>query len=70
MLKPLKPMGANNDNTSPAFAEGDIGYMNTISPIGTNFQPADKMGPQSQLNMQLNYAPVKGSLWFNFRPRL
>ena len=70
MLKPLKPMGANNDNTSPAFAEGNIGFMNAISPIGTKFQPADKMGPQSQLNMQLNYAPVKGSLWFDFRPRL
>ena len=70
MLKPLKPMGANNDNTSPAFADGNIGFMNAISPIGTKFQPADKMGPQSQLNMQLNYTPVKGSLWFDFRPRL
>lgn len=70
MLKPLKPMGPNNDNTNPAFAEANIGFMNAISSIGTKFQPADKMGPQSQLNMQLNYAPVKGSLWFDFRPRL
>jgi|GEM_PF-2450664 len=70
MLKPLKPMGVNNDNTNPAFAEGNIGFMNAISLIRTKFQPADKMGPQSQLNMQLNYAPVKGSLWFDFRPRL
>jgi hypothetical protein len=67
MLKPLKPAGANNDNTSPAFAEGNIGFMNAISAIGTKFQAAEKMGPQSQLNMQLNYAPVKGSLWFDFK---
>lgn len=68
MLKPLKPIAAFNDNTSPAFAEGNIGFMNAISPIGTKFQSADKMGPQSQLNMQLNYTPVKRSLWFDFRP--
>ncbi len=67
MLKPLKPAGANNDNTSPAFAEGNIGFMNAIPAIGTKFQAAEKMGPQSQLNMQLNYAPVKGNLWFDFR---
>ena len=70
MLKPLKPMGASNENTSPAFAEGNIGFMNAISPIGTKFQAADKMGPQSQLNLQLNYAPVKGNLWFDFSPAL
>lgn len=68
MLKPFKPKGANNDNVSPAFAEGNIGFMNAISAIGTKFQPAEKMGPQSQLNIQLNYAPVKGSLWFDFSP--
>ncbi|WP_301924435.1 hypothetical protein [Ferruginibacter sp.] len=70
MLKPQKPAGANSDNTSPAFAEGNIGFMNAISPIGTKFQPAAKMGPQSQLNMQLNFAPIKGNLWFDFRPNL
>ena len=70
MLQPLKPAGAFNDNTSPAFATGNIGFMNAISPIGTKFQSADRMGPQSQLNMQLNYAPVKGNLWFDFRPSL
>jgi hypothetical protein len=70
MLKPQKPVGANNDNTSPAFAEGNIGFMNAISPIGTKFQSANKMGPQSQLNMQLNSAPIKGNLWFDFRPNL
>ncbi len=67
MLKPLKPAGAINDNVSPPFPEGDIGFMNAISPIGTKFQSADKMGPQSQKNMQLNYAPISGNLWFDFR---
>lgn len=67
MLKTPKPVNANNENVSPAFAAGNLGFMNAISPIGTKFQSAEKMGPQSQLNMQLNYSPVKGSLWFDFR---
>lgn len=67
MLKPLKPVGAYNENTSPPFAEGNIGFMNAISPIGTKFQSAEKMGPQSQANIQVNYSPIKGSLWFDFR---
>jgi hypothetical protein len=67
MLKPQKPVGANNDNNHPAYAEGNIAFLNAISPIGTKFQSAEKLGPQSQANMQLNYAPIKGSLWFDFR---
>ncbi len=70
MLKPLKPTGANNDNVSPPAPEGTIGLMNAIPPIGTKFQTADKMGPQSQQNMQLNYTPISGTLWFDFRPPL
>jgi hypothetical protein len=70
MLKPLKPVGAYNDNTSPPFPEGNIGLMTAISPIGTKFQSADKLGPQSQKNMQLNYAPITGSVWFDFKPPL
>jgi Beta galactosidase small chain len=70
MLKPLKPVGAYNNNTSPAFPEGNIGLMSAIPPIGTKFQSADKLGPQSQQNMQLNYAPVSGALWFDFSPPL
>ena len=66
MLKPTKPVGATNDNTDPAYAEGNIGFLDGISPIGTKFQAANKLGPQSQLNMQLNYTPIKGTLWFEF----
>ena len=67
MLKPEKPKGAKNENTSPPFPEGNIGFMHAISPIGTKFQPAEVMGPASQKNMQLNYAPVTGTLYFDFR---
>jgi hypothetical protein len=67
MLKTPRPANAFNENVSPAFAAGNLGFMNAISPIGTKFQSAEKMGPQSQLNMQLNYTPVKGSLWFDFQ---
>ncbi|MCY7422808.1 MAG: glycoside hydrolase family 2 [Chitinophagaceae bacterium] len=67
MLQPQKPKGAKNDNTSPPFPAGSIGFMHAISAIGTKFQPAEVMGPQSQKNMQLNYAPLIGTLYFDFR---
>lgn len=67
MLKPQKPKGATNENTSPPFPEGNIGFMHAISPIGTKFQAAELLGPQSQKNMQLNYTPITGALYFDFR---
>ncbi|TCD28547.1 glycoside hydrolase family 2 [Pedobacter psychrodurus] len=67
MLKPQKAAGATNNNTTPAFPDGDLGFLDAISPIGTKFQSADKLGPQSQKNMQLNYSWNKGSLWFDFK---
>jgi beta-galactosidase/beta-glucuronidase len=67
MLKPEKPKGAKNENTSPPFPEGNIGFMHAISAIGTKFQPAEVMGPQSGKNTQLNYTPVSGALYFDFR---
>lgn len=66
MLKPQKPVGAANENTSPPVAAGNLAFLNAISPIGTKFQAAGKLGPQSQPNLQLNYTPVTGSLWFDF----
>lgn len=67
MYKPLKPKAAGNDNTNPPFPEGNLGFLDAISAIGTKFQSPDKMGPQSMKNMQTNYTPVKGSLWFDFK---
>jgi hypothetical protein len=66
MLTPGKPQGAYNDYTSPPFPDGNISFLQAISPIGTKFQPAQVMGPSSQKNMMLNYTPVSGTLWFDF----
>jgi hypothetical protein len=67
MLKAPKPKGAGNNYTSPPFPEGNLGFMNAIPAIGTKFKPAEDMGPQSQKNMQLNYTPISGTLWFDFK---
>ncbi|NWJ51372.1 MAG: glycoside hydrolase family 2 [Bacteroidetes bacterium] len=66
MLKPSLPK-ARNDNTTPAFPEGNLGFLTGISAIGTKFQPATDMGPQSQKNKMTNMNPIKGTLWFDFR---
>jgi beta-galactosidase/beta-glucuronidase len=63
VFRPQAPKGAGNNNTSPAFPEGDIGFLNAIAPIGTKFQDAAQMGPESQSNVMLNYTPVSGSIW-------
>jgi hypothetical protein len=67
MLKPQKPVSAPNNNTSPAFPDGNLGFMTAIPAIGTKFNPAEDMGPQSQKNVQLNTTPVSGTLWFDFK---
>jgi hypothetical protein len=56
-----------HESLKPAFPEGDIGFLNSIAPIGTRFQNPSLLGPQSQKNIQLNYGIVKGTLWFDFR---
>lgn len=67
MLTPQKPKAANNDNTAPAFPMGNIGFMNSISPIGTKFQRADLMGPESGKNVIHGDEKVSGVLYFDFR---
>ena len=66
MGRPTRPVGAQNENTTSAFPEGNLGFLTAIAPIGTKFQPAASLGPQSQRNVMLNYTPVSGSLWFDF----
>ncbi|MGO4290477.1 glycoside hydrolase family 2 TIM barrel-domain containing protein [Chitinophaga sp. RAB17] len=63
VFRPQPPKGASNNNTNPAFPEGDIGFMSAIAPIGTKFQDAAQMGPESQGNVMLNYTPVSGKIW-------
>jgi len=68
-LQMLKPDHSKYEHESlkAPFPEGDIGFLNSISPIGTRFQNPALLGPQSQKNIQLNYGTIKGTLWFDFR---
>lgn len=66
MLKPERAAAAGNDNTAPPFPETNIGFMHAIPAIGTKFQKPEQLGPSGQKNMQLNWVPIKGSLWFIF----
>jgi hypothetical protein len=68
-LQMLKPDHSKYEHESlkATFPAGDIGFLNSISPIGTRFQVPELLGPQSQKNIQLNYGIVKGTLWFDFR---
>jgi hypothetical protein len=50
----------------PPFPDGDLGFLNSIPPIGTRFQDPSLLGPQSQKNIQLNYGVIEGTLWFDF----
>lgn len=68
MLQPAKQAGIKNNNTLPAFPGNTIGFFNGISAIGTKFQEAKLMGPQSQLNA-IAATPIKGILLFNFSRR-
>ncbi len=66
MLHPAKENAAlENNNVEPAFPEGSIGFLNAIDPIGTKFQAAKAMGPQSQIN-HANGEEISGTLWFDF----
>lgn len=66
MLKPGREKDAlSNNNVEPAFPKGSIGFLNNISAIGTKFQSAKQMGPQSQ-KAQMKGEEIKGTLWFDF----
>jgi len=67
MMQPQKPKAAFNNYTSPPFPDAGIGFMHAISAIGTKFQPADVMGPQSQRTVYHGSTPLKGTLYFDFR---
>lgn len=64
MLKPAREKDAlSNNNVEPAFPDGSIGFMKNVSAIGTKFQSAKQMGPQSQ-KAHLNGEKITGTLWF------
>lgn len=68
MLQPEKPKAAGNNNTSPPFPQGNLGFMHAISAIGTKFQRPELLGPQSQRNVQQKGARFTGVLYFDFPP--
>ncbi|MCC8423735.1 glycoside hydrolase family 2 protein [Mucilaginibacter sp. UR6-11] len=66
LYKPAREEDAlKNNNVEPPFPDGSIGFLNTISAIGTKFQAAKQMGPQSQ-KTQATGQPVSNTLWFEF----
>ncbi|WP_170234098.1 glycoside hydrolase family 2 TIM barrel-domain containing protein [Segetibacter aerophilus] len=67
MLQPEKAKASGNNNTNPAFPGNTIGFMHAISAIGTKFQKAEVMGPQSQKNGRQGSVPLTGALYFDFR---
>ncbi|CAM4365793.1 Beta-galactosidase/beta-glucuronidase [Pedobacter westerhofensis] len=56
---------ATLNRVEPPMPKGDISFLKGISAIGTKFQEAKDMGPQSQKN-SLNGDAVTGTLWFDF----
>jgi hypothetical protein len=69
LFTPTPPEGAYNDNTAPPFPEGDISFMNGISPIGTKFLQAEQLGPQGQKNKFYYHRdpkPLGAVLYFDF----
>jgi len=68
-LQMLKPDHSRYERPQlkPPFPDGSIGFLNGISAMGTKFLTPAELGPQSQKNKQLNYKPIGGSLWFDFR---
>ncbi len=67
LLQPQSPKAAMNTNVSPAFPNSTLGFMHSISPIGTKFQRASLMGPQSQPNTESPGSHFSGILYFDFR---
>lgn len=66
MLKPQKQSTSYIPYVNPSFPEGNLGFLDAISPIGNKFKAANTLGPQSQLN-QPSSGEIKRTLWFDFR---
>lgn len=66
MYRPAREMDAlKSNNVEPPFPDGSIGFLNGISAIGTKFQSAKQMGPQSQKTVT-DGKWLKNTLWFEF----
>lgn len=49
-LRLFTPKDSGHENTNPAFPEGDISFLDAISPIGTKFQKPEQLSPQGSKN--------------------
>ncbi|MBC7888241.1 MAG: glycoside hydrolase family 2 [Ferruginibacter sp.] len=67
MLEQEKQAGIRNNNTLPPSPGNTIGFFSAIPSIGTKFNRAEVMGPQSQRNARQGTAPFTGTLYFDFR---
>ncbi|WP_293311577.1 glycoside hydrolase family 2 protein [Pedobacter sp. UBA5917] len=66
LYRPAREAAAlSNNNVEPAFPDGSIGFLKGISAIGTKFQAASSMGPQSQKN-KTDGKTFSGTLLFDF----
>lgn len=67
MLRPpaWKQAAMKDNRVEPPFPVGSIGFLNAISAIGTKFQQAKQMGPQSKKS-QSNGEQISGTLLFDF----
>jgi len=72
VLTPEKPPTRYNDNSAPDFPEGNISFLQGISPVGTKFKKADRLGPMSQKNYFKHYRTFskKLTLYFNFSDQI
>ena len=67
MLRPHD--GSDPQNTLISYPEGDISFLQGISPIGTKFHPADHLGPESQPNYASGHSSTFTTvLYFFFGP--
>ncbi|WP_218145355.1 glycoside hydrolase family 2 protein [Parapedobacter koreensis] len=53
-LRLFTPKPTGSKNVDPIFPEGDISFMDAISPIGTKFQTSDQLSPQGKKNQFRN----------------
>jgi hypothetical protein len=69
-LQFFKPQRSNNNISefpNPPFPEnGNIGFMHSISGIGTKFQPTENNGSKSS-KTAAGDEPLNGTLWIDFR---
>ncbi|MEO1450424.1 MAG: glycoside hydrolase family 2, partial [Bacteroidota bacterium] len=51
LFTPEHPKMAHNTNTDAVFPQtGNLSFLHAITPIGTKFKSANRLGPQSQQN--------------------